>query len=68
MCWCLPAIECRASVDIVRSDKTNRSMADKLSVYHLYAVEGKGVDINSMLAVAVLTLSHTIKVPDPIDG
>ncbi|EJD43232.1 plasma-membrane proton-e [Auricularia subglabra TFB-10046 SS5] len=61
----LTTIESLAGVDILCSDKTGTLTANKLSVHHPYAVEG--VDVNWMLAVAVLASSHNIKALDPID-
>ncbi|KZV90146.1 putative PMA1-H+-transporting P-type ATPase [Exidia glandulosa HHB12029] len=61
----LTAIESLAGVDILCSDKTGTLTANKLSVHNPYAVEG--VDLDWMLAVAVLASSHNIKALDPID-
>ncbi|EPQ51384.1 plasma-membrane proton-e [Gloeophyllum trabeum ATCC 11539] len=61
----LTAIESLAGVDILCTDKTGTLTANQLSVHEPWAVEG--VDLNWMLAVAVLASSHNIKSLDPID-
>ncbi|KZT60582.1 plasma-membrane proton-e [Calocera cornea HHB12733] len=61
----LTAIESLAGVDILCSDKTGTLTANKLSVHEPWACEN--VDVNWMLAVAVLASSHNIKALDPID-
>ncbi|KAA1470486.1 plasma-membrane proton-e [Dentipellis sp. KUC8613] len=61
----LTAIESLAGVDILCTDKTGTLTANQLSVHEPWAVEG--VDLNWMLAVAVLASSHNIKALDPID-
>ncbi|KZT19439.1 plasma-membrane proton-e [Neolentinus lepideus HHB14362 ss-1] len=61
----LTAIESLAGVDILCTDKTGTLTANQLSVHEPWAAEG--VDLNWMLAVAVLASSHNIKSLDPID-
>ncbi|TFY71243.1 hypothetical protein EVG20_g1768 [Dentipellis fragilis] len=61
----LTAIESLAGVDILCTDKTGTLTANQLSVHEPWAVEG--VDLDWMLAVAVLASSHNIKALDPID-
>lgn len=52
-------------VDILCSDKTGTLTANKLSIRNPYVAEG--VDVNWMMAVAVLASSHNISALDPID-
>ncbi|GAM36219.1 plasma membraneH+-ATPase [Talaromyces pinophilus] len=61
----LTAIESLAGVDILCSDKTGTLTANKLSIRNPYVAEG--VDVNWMMAVAVLASSHNIQSLDPID-
>ncbi|TFK50282.1 plasma-membrane proton-e [Heliocybe sulcata] len=61
----LTAIESLAGVDILCTDKTGTLTANQLSVHEPWAAEG--VDLNWMLAAAVLASSHNIKALDPID-
>ncbi|KAL1970818.1 hypothetical protein VTN77DRAFT_2652 [Rasamsonia byssochlamydoides] len=61
----LTAIESLAGVDILCSDKTGTLTANKLSIRSPYVAEG--VDVNWMMAVAVLASSHNIQALDPID-
>uniref|UniRef100_A0A093V076 P-type H(+)-exporting transporter n=1 Tax=Talaromyces marneffei PM1 TaxID=1077442 RepID=A0A093V076_TALMA len=61
----LTAIESLAGVDILCSDKTGTLTANKLSIRNPYVAEG--VDVNWMMAVAVLASSHNISSLDPID-
>ncbi|TFK50293.1 plasma-membrane proton-e [Heliocybe sulcata] len=61
----LTAIESLAGVDILCTDKTGTLTANQLSVHEPWAAEG--VNLNWMLAVAVLASSHNIKALDPVD-
>ena len=52
-------------VDVLCSDKTGTLTANQLSIREPYVAED--VDVNWMMAVAVLASSHNIKSLDPID-